>query len=545
MQDANNSSAARVAVLRFPPLSILTQKIMAVARIVQPGPETEMVPLFLFGAMGYPDFPGISKTENITVFFLENPSETAAPMPTFIVLAKIETDSPARDAIAGYGLQMQDRDDGWVLITMDPGAFDRVNDVSPLIAAARSAKDYDIELMIELDSARIERWMQPLTNDLLDDVASELPEGSDAKQMQGLVQGFSTLMQVFLANFANAKMGMDLSAEAIGAGLSIQARPGTPEAVLFSSRAGGPVDVAKYVPADAMFTYVGNTEVQPWIDYMHSLQERLQPHLSPEHLALLQNMVTEMKTYLQQYSGQWAASTNIDLAIGQISGHFICGGDFTDERVVESGQRLFNKLLPEVLTVVSDEFSEVVNYTFEENVDAHDDVNIHRLNIVSDYSKVGLDEVVPLSEQQLFLAVVAGNLLMSYSAEELKAFIDTVKAGNAVENSVAEKVQLEPGQAVHFLLDLRSYLKTIFDAVPDALSADNQKVFDALTTAQLDPLRGDYAYANGRLSVGIDVPVTSIAKMAEIARSMQQAATEDAVQSVPPVEEAETDTAAP
>lgn len=513
-------AAEPIAVLRLPPLPVLTEKIMTVARAVQPGMQTETLPLMLFGAFGYPSFPGISTTENVSLFIFEGQQGAGSAMPAVVILANIAADSPARNAITSYKLHLQDREDDWTLIAMNPILFDSVDDVSALIKTAQSPKDYDIELMVEFDATRLQQWMTPFVEGVMGTSVDNFQgDDIDAEEMKTIIQQGSAFVQACLVNFNNAKLGMDIEAEELGIGFAMQAIAGTPEALVLSSPAGGKPTVAHYLPTDAMLVYTGKMSTQPWFDYIDVLQERLVTHVKHEKLAPLLEIVDEMKISMQPFSGEWANIIDItDLANNKTTAHYIYGGDFEEQAFVDAYERIFNERMPELLTLLGGDLGEAMKYTFSANKDLHQDMAIHQLSFAGDKSKFDAAATVPFANKDLFLALVDGNLLMTQSGSELKQLIDVVKSGKPVQHNIADKVNLEAGEAARYLVDLRRYAQMILGIMPNT-SVEAKQAFEALTADELEPLSGQFSYIAGQARIEAKVPVTSLAKIAEALRS--------------------------
>ena len=506
-----------IATLRFPPPATFTADVMAAARIIQPGPQTEMLPMMFLGALGYPEFPGISGEKNLSLFILDDGQSASKPGDALVMLIKMTADSPVRPALAGYGFQFKDFSDDWVLLARSADVLARFDTIDRMIEQAQAEKVFYVELHIDLNSGKIEDWMVKLKDALLMSPVFMDAEDEDSAEKSALVEGSVQFVKACLVNFDWVKFGMDIDGEAIGYNLLAQAIAGTPEAKLFASNAGGSVPVARWLPADATVIYSANSDVAAWLDYWKVLEQRLRAHVEHPAVTSYLAMMDESLKFMDSASGSFAARLNYtDLANGVIDFEYIMEGDLQEAEILALYQTLYEQYIPELIEGFADlPYGELFNYTVNANYAVHRQVNIHQIAFAGNTEQAAPDavETVASFNFNTYFSIVDGNLLLASSEQSLTALIDGVLAGSPVPENIGEAITLQPGQAIVSHLNLVEYMAELFGPIAGPF-LDTPGVADELERLRelkLPPMVSNFSHADAQMSMGMSVPVASIA----------------------------------
>lgn len=133
------------AYLRVRAPKLFAEKVLDFAHWAYPSASTKILPMMFLGFWGYPDFPGISEKDLITLFIF--PWKSVASRKHWVAFARIEPTSPLWSTIALQGFCTK-RIGNWTLITRHQKFLDRVlqsDELEMLHAIARERDDNDVE----------------------------------------------------------------------------------------------------------------------------------------------------------------------------------------------------------------------------------------------------------------------------------------------------------------------------------------------------------------------------------------------------------------
>lgn len=502
---------------------------MSVARVIQPGQQTEMMPLFLLGAFGYPNYPGISETDNVSVFLFDSDEAGAAP---FVILAKIGKESPIRQTVGSFQWAMEDRD-GWLLLSKDKSNFDYIKNLEAFTAFNAQPGDFDIEARVFLGSEKVKAWASDI-KEMIEQEHIVASQGKDApmelRQKTRIVDFFAEGAQ----NLKWAEIGIDLSAETVSLGAVLEATEGTPEGQILSAPVGGKVPAAKYITSLGMLDYIGKLNPTAIATYYKVLQSRAQSLADDDEKPWLADFGKIMDSYIAMSDGTSAGSVVTEGTINRMMS--INGGKYTDASIVESSKILYDKLMPELFAAIPYISEQGIDYTFTfaENVAEADGVPIHESLTVVEVQMPEMPEGQELTqelkdqlkqEQRTYFAVVGGDLISATQLSDMKILIAAVKGGKAVSGNISDTLSLKQGIAMAYRVDLAKYFTMGMASMPDTTPGAEQMkaVVSELQNAQLAPASGAISTGKNRLKATFSMPVSSLAKIAQAFQEMQPA----------------------
>ncbi|WOO39448.1 hypothetical protein [Rubellicoccus peritrichatus] len=519
---ATEVPANLVGVAKFPSPKVFTDKVMSVARVIQPGQQTEMLPLFLLGGFGYPNYPGISETDNVSVFFLDSGSV----QPSIVILGKVGEESPLRQTLQTMQWAMEDRD-GWLLLSQDPKAFKLIENLDALVAINAEKADFDVTARFYLGKENVKQWAWQFKQMIAE---AYTPTSDDESKPLEIAkqQRFVDLAAQMAENLNWFEIGIDLSAETITIGSGAEAIANTPEGILFSSSAGGDIPVGKLISSDGMMSYQSAISVDAIMAYNDVLVERASKMTGEKGKAWLVEYAKMMKDYAKMSDGTSAGRMGFSEDLPEVAA--VYGGKFTNKAVLDMSSIAYNKLAPELFENVSLFKDLGMDYTFTLNKEAGKvgDIRVYSLTTVikmdpEDPTVPGVVPEMTEQEQVSYFAVVNEMLISTASMSEMKKLVANVQAGEPVAKNVASQFKAEKGAAFQYVINMADYASFGLDAAAEA-SPEMKEWADAmnkLKEANLAPATGAITVGDNRLKSSLSLSVPSIAKVAQVVQEIQ------------------------
>ncbi len=436
-----------LAVVTLPPPAVLSEKFMTVARKIMPGPQTEMMPMFLLGQFGYPAFNGFSAEDPVVIHLFKN---EAGPV-SVAFLARMSADSPVRAQLAQM-YAVQDIPGGWTLIQqgglkLPPSALDS------MIAVARKPRGHDLELKVQLDGVKV----------LL---REQLAAASDAADQKIRKEALDLLLTEFDA-LQDLGLSLDFGKDAISFSLSAKAAPRSPLGAVFSTKSGGPVPAAQFVQNKGAIVFASRYDAQSFVGYLRHLSATASKAGLADFSRSFDELLKTADLQLKNMDGTTAGSITYENGIPVTVS--LCGGAQGNEKLLESlraqadstntffGRHLkaFQKGLPEL----------DMRTALKENAFSVDGTPVHQ--IVStvtapvptpdgqkpqsgateqSYEIAGTKQI--LNSGNYFVTSLGGYTILASKQDQMRASIAAVKAGKPVEGNVATTIQLKEGEAV-------------------------------------------------------------------------------------------------
>ncbi|MEO0797216.1 MAG: hypothetical protein AAFX93_18840 [Verrucomicrobiota bacterium] len=537
-QDAGSSKGNDnvLAAIKFPPVRAFTDSLMGVARQVNPGQETEMLPLLFLGAFGYPNFAGVSETEPVTVFLFDSTDSEEMP---FVILSKMSDSAALRNALTAQadpgnpmaamlapGFSVEDRD-GWTLFSSSPENFKLVKNVSELAAMGKSVDDFDVTFRFFIGPEKMSTWVNTLKEEVTDEHL--MSGGSEKDEDLGFKLRYIDFLATIGENLDYYDFGIDINNQAISLGTVLQALEGTPEYTMLSAKAGGSSTVGEFVSASAPITYVSNIDMKAVAEYYSVLNHRALKLATDEGKALLKRAAQTNAIYFSKAGNSTAGSLDFDNDAAISSS--VASGNLSNDELVKISKSYYDDILPAVLKHLAEmQFSDeaAAEFVLKENVGevAGDPIN-------EMISKIKVDTGLSLHEdendaqpeyetEESYFAVVDGNVVTANNIDALKALAKVVAGGKAVENNAASRIELASGEAMGYQIDF----KPLIDMMIESNSMQSQsakQVYKDLSSADLEPAAGGVTLGNGRAKATLSAPLSSIVKIMEAQKRIEQA----------------------
>jgi len=540
------------AIIKFPPLIKLSEKISTLAPQLTSQQEFMLLQMLVLAPMGYPNFPGVSPSAPVTIVVFEPEGLEPAP---YVVMGKMTSSSPLRRMLAAQsggsavalGMSIQDRDD-WTFVAKDPAVFDRIGNVSALADAVGDADDFDVTIRLYMGPERAAAWASNLKRRLREEGDQKDP--AIAEQKSRYVEFFQSISQ----NVEFVDFGLSLNPSEVNLGLAAKMREGTPEFELLSAKAGGATPAAEFISAAAAVIYATNFDIAAVAEYYEVLNERAISLATPEGQALLEQAAAVNREMLAMLGNDSAGSTRIRGE--QALNRSVASGRMTNQKIIECLNVYMEDILPGVsshwtfLDPTGRDFAgflirdEAAQALFDQVAPAPA-TGVNPLDVplrdragmvfnadVAQAAGVSINEirseVAPLAAatgepgvEKSFFAVVDGNLVSANDQPTLESLIKSVARGEPVPDNVASKITLADGEA----LALRVNFERMIDHFLSGDSFQSQTAKQALIALKSEPLEpavGKVTVGDGRAKGSLAIPVSSLVKISQARRQIEQ-----------------------
>ncbi|WP_269540205.1 hypothetical protein [Cerasicoccus fimbriatus] len=516
--------------IKLPPPKSLSDDLMGLARKIVPGQQTEFLPMMVLGQFGYPSFPGVSETENVTVFIFEPQKGEAEP---FVIMAKMDNDAMLKNALTAKaentgsmfgmltpGFVTTDRD-GWTLFSDTEANFTYASDMDALEKIADQMSGFDINLRIFIGPENAAMWTEKIKNKLADEHLLEGGSESDPEllRMNQWTDFFASIAQ----NLEWFSGGIDIDPETVAVGWSVQAIEGTPEYELLSMKAGGEVPVAQYVPAST-YSYAYRLDMDAVQKYYDVLEERGMLMATDEG----REWITKLGEYNRKLFAKMdgTAAGVFPMFDESVVGNGVLGGDIDEDTFNEVMQFYCNEFFPYAIKTLAAD-SPMMNMEYRTDVAKIDDRSISEL--VSTYRNIQVElnedegsEESDVTTDNSFFLTINGDMLSAASLEVLEGLAKNVAEQTPVEDSIASRIQLKAGQSSAYRIDVRS-LMNLFTSEFESESEVARQAYKSLASSDLEPVTGVTSLGDGRMTDKVSAPVSTLVKFAATYRQIQQA----------------------
>ncbi len=484
--------------IHFPPMKTFSDKFMAVARKIKPGQELEMGAMMMLGGIGYPNYPGISETDGLTMFLFE----TEDMVPQGFIMAKIAPDAPIRNMLPSFNQQVKDVD-GWTLISADASGFDLAGDIASLAALNASAQSYDIEARLHLNSARVQEW----TNSILAEIADETDEN------MARVSGLMKLVMTSLDSAESATIGLDLDPTTLKSAFLASFKPGTAEATLMNAPHAGPVPEAAMLAADAPMLMAGRMDMTSLVDYTKALKERALPLVDQDIIKIIDTYLKWVIDYAEMSKGTFAAAMSMtDMNLDMTA---LYSGNYSSEKVYATMQESVDIMdtIFKLMGMTTDDIQ--IKYKTEQLDELIDGNPIIR------YEQEMPIEGQETMKTEYFYGIADDMMITDTSIERLKKNAKIVQEGEALTNSVASKLGNFETAAFTYLLDIPAYL-SMFMTKDNPAFLEMAPVIAMMQGADMKPIMGRLTTGDNSFTLEGGIDVDSIARLVAVVEKMQQ-----------------------
>ncbi|MEX2381254.1 MAG: hypothetical protein WD490_02635 [Opitutales bacterium] len=497
-----------VLSLKAPSPYSLAQKVVAIARQIEPGPQTEALPFLLGAALGDPTLQGIDRDENVSLFLLTT-EDAVAP----VLLLKLAGNGPYRQSLPQLGFELSDHD-GWTFATLQAMPFTIAEERRDLLLSlAQASRDRDIELNIsgrELGARLLaiaengDEFLQPFM-------------GETNGAASNAIGSLARMLAEELLDVVSMGISMNLNADAIAPFAHLEGVAGSPLGNFLSHEVPVSTQLAEWIEADkASWVYLNNIDPEALGAYTRHLFSRLEEgFLKPmgEEGVTVGRVVRDlMDTYLENTGASSAgslapfgASDDFRVESFQLSQTRMSSDDLVNflREAVALGQResvtAFLKGMGQGHITVGAE--DAVYLVEAERMVG--DVPVHALHtgIVADEGEPSDDEKIEIA----YFAVLEGLLLQSTSIDLLIAHIEAIASGEKPAANAAGEFAEKPGAASQFFVDAVPFFRKMEE---DGLAPEG-----SVSGLDLPKIRGELLFENNTAVLRANMPVKLLAEL--------------------------------
>lgn len=506
--------AKMVAVIKLPPPKQLSEKILGVARKVQPGPQVEALPFMLGGMLGDPMLEGVSAAENFGIAIMMQ-GDVVAP----VLILQLTEDSPLRESLPGFDLQLVDAE-GWTFgVTKDFSLSLVKGQEQSLIDAIKGPRQYDIEFKAETP------LLAKMLREFIEESAKGGEDNTDDQMMRSAVKTVSAESE----SVSDLRIGLNLSPEIVDLIYFMEGSKGSPLAALLNQERPKDLSFGKLISADGGMAYLGGFDTSAVGKYVDHIFGSLTSGVDKKTAESLENIRSITHQYLQSTTG--ASGGVMSMSEETFEMVQIAPSKMSDKQLVDLLQTT-TKGISEMLSVgLGEEMKGLIGSTSQKvivNKFKVDDIPVHVVRAeskgppVEDSSDSSPSEV-KTQVQEVNYAVAGGFLLGVSDESKMTALIQTVKKGEPVANNLVSVIPLAEDILGEIRIDLVRYARGILGA---KLTPEQANAMQRLEDRGLPPLRGTVSARGGKGEARLHIPVDTI--VAAYQASMESMAEEDA-----------------
>jgi hypothetical protein len=487
-----------VAVVKAPPARQLSEKILAVARKIQPGPQTEALPFILGGMLGDPMLQGISGTESIGVALLLKDGEL---VPVFVL--NLPQESPLRQSLPQFNLQLRDAH-GWTFaLPADQSPALLEGQEQAIISAVRVPRRYDIEV-----SASGTMLGRKLYEGFEEAIAENLDE-STRRFARPLVQALAGESE----SVSDFRAGLNISANLLEQVLLISGAEGSPLAAFLNQKRPENLDFGRFISADGALTYIGGVDVEVMRNYVSHFTNRLSAGGSAETSQWWESFRQMADLFLQSTNGATAGSLTLrgmEVTMTQIS-----PSSMSDEQLVQMLEQTVTALGGIMSTVADGGPGLQPGYELLTNHLQVDGIPVHifRTEIKLDaphaeeLQRQIPDFALPVQRQDIHYAMAEGYLLASSEAAAISSMIEAVKKGVSAEKNLSSVINVGENDLFELRIDLLRYFG---GAMAPFMTPEMAAIMQRLEQQRLAPVRATLSARGGEGEFKLQIPVDTL-----------------------------------
>ncbi|MBC2593005.1 hypothetical protein H5P28_01905 [Ruficoccus amylovorans] len=493
-------------VLRLPPLPSLPEKINAFGYATDTNQTLQFLTLFTLGQIGYPTFPGASRTENSGLVGFETglPGDIA-----YALVTKFSAGSSVPAKIQQVGGMAVKEVGGWTVIAPDQASLHYVNanNIEGILQLVRKKRVFDFEFEVTRSREDMQRMRQSLSGS---------KAGSD---QQGLA-----LALAFMENVQSSLFGINLDTERFQVGTRQVAWPDTPEAALLSAPAGGEVSVARFVPATGNAGVIYHVDPVAVSDYLKVFFQRMEATgEQPEAAQLHDKLEQTLNTIAKDWDGTGAY--RLEFQPEQVDYAGVVGGDWEQEPFSQLLDELFSDIMPALLEEIPvQQYASAVQMATSTTKAAGPISSALPGavgNVVAGGSLNTLDQYEPPTHQ-----IVDGMIVISNQPERLEELAAAVAADRAADDPLSDHLSLKDGQALRAYVDLKSVYMQSLRQMNLPASPSTTLVLSNLAATPLEPMTIEVDTGNNTMTALLTLPVETVRILSGTLQQLKQSSSE-------------------
>ncbi len=493
-----------VGVLRIPPLPDLAQKVNAFGYATDTNQMIQFLALMTLGQVGYPMFPGASRTENAGLVCFDSgiPGEI-----TYALVAKFTPNSSVPAKIKAAGMAVKEVG-GWTVIAPEPSALYTINaaNIEDVLRLVRKERSFDFEFETTRSPEEMDALRQRLNT----------PGGTGQLDVN--------LLFSFLENIQSSLLGVNLDSERLQIGTRQVARSGTPEAALLSAKSGGAVPVARFVPDTGNAGLIYHTDPVAVSDYLQVAFGRLKAAGRDDESAQLHAKLEQtLQTIAEDWDGTGAYSLTFDSERVDYAG--VVGGDWEQEPFSQLLDELFADIMPALLDEMPiSQYASAVQMatSTSQSVGPVSSALPGALgNVVVGGSLNTLDEYQPPSHQ-----IVDGMIVVSNQPARLEELAAAVGDDETAAQPLSNKLTLSSGQALRAYVDMKALTLRSLERMNLYPTPSTTLAIHNLSAANLEPMAIEIDTGDNTLTGTLTIPIETARALSSTLQQIKQSTSE-------------------
>lgn len=487
-----------VAIIKAPPAKQLTEKIMAVARRVQPGPQTEALPFILGGMLGDPMLEGFAASENLGIALVTKGEEVIP-----VLVLNLSEESPLRESLPNLEMRLHDVG-GWTFATAGDAPVNLDDEsAQAIIAAVRTPRRYDFELTADAGM---------LGGKLREAFAEAVAPGLD-EAFRHLIAPLVATLAGEAASIEDFRAGLNVSPERIEQIWYVSAARSSGLHSLLTQRRANDFDFARFIPADGALAYLGGVDPKALQNYADHLISRLVKEGGGEVEKWAEAFREMSALYLEGTNGASGGILTIDgMEVRMIQ---VSPSSMSDEQLVDMLQRTVTQMGRILGETSGDEPQLVPQYELIVDAFQVDGIPIHifrnEVKLDPEHAKELEEQMpgftLPVQRQDLHYALVDGLLVSASDASTVSSIIDSVRKGTRVESSIADLISVGPDDLFEFRIDLLRY---IGGTMAPYMTPEMAVVMERLEQRGIQPVRATISAREGEGEFKLHIPVDAL-----------------------------------
>ena len=485
-------AAKPVAVLRTPPPYQISNKINAVGYALDADQWLQFLVIFTLGPVGYPSFPGASRSENGAVLFFESDM----PQSSYVLMLKLESGNKLASHIEEAGLVSREIG-GWTVFAPDALGLNYVQEANfqDILASVRKERRYDFELEMTFSPGQLNN-LHAMT---LENSASQPQEQATWDAVFDLASGLES-----------ATLGATLGDKTFTYGLELEARPDSPEGKLFSMPVGGDVPVAGYISAESSAGMLFRVDPKAVKAYFDTAAARIEPALEPDAQVSFTEFKSEWDMLVEGWDGTGAYATDF----GPDGQYYLAlyGGTWTEDPFEAVLNDLFDETIPAMLSGLPiTEMAQSMNEAAAESKQGDGssaELSSAMGNLTAGQSLESLSEYTPPQR-----ALVNGWMILSNMPSVLDEASAAVESKTPLENPLSSRLTLEPGVALRAYFDLKAMMLDTMRSFDTTQSPSLSLSLKELEAQDLPPASYHIDMSDNHMSLQFDVPTKTLREL--------------------------------
>lgn len=520
----DHSGYNMVGYLKTQPLQGVSKRFMQAARKIYPSPQVELLPLMALGSYGYPEYPGLSTKEPMTLFFYQSKGANDI---IFIGVAAIRKASLVYDTLKEMQFAIRE-ENGYIYFAQKDEDFKVAGNLAELAEVNRAKTRFDIKLKIidqgfASEVKDLKNHSEKLSiangNKTSESAQEDLPSSPEEDWLEGAI----TAILEEIDHLESLTLGVKITESHIWLYNSTKVHSGNNLYDLLSQEAGGGVAGAQYFDGkDALAISVFKADPRATRNYIYYFIDQSMVYTTTtEGKAKWRALKTLYDVSLKKWDG---SSLKIQkMNDGRVVLKQVIGGAYTHQDLVEADAMLANKSIEDIASIFYKPQGQEGGFRIEAMPNAWSvgsiPINTVEIAMKPEESQLPLNSwsfFSPMENNQGWVvgryhdAVMGGDILIAYDKNDMASMVKTIQEKKALPNNMAKSMPLNKGEIFKMRVDL-GHFATAFLLDPET--------FDTSMLKGLEPMMARAKVGQGKVAVTCVIPIDSMAEITRTYRS--------------------------